>query len=139
MGNSPGDDANNDGVNDKTGKNIFGGTNTKMTDEEREALDQEIMDLLDEEEQEKSMYSNDADASSSGGSYKDSIPDSERDETGWQPGDKVPSPGVYNHYNGTYTVDGKAVTKEEFDANQKAREDFLNVASDNTNKEFKSL
>ena len=47
-----------------------------MTDEEREELDQ-IMDLLNEEDQEKSM--------SSGGSYKDSIPDSERDETGWQP------------------------------------------------------
>ena len=103
MGNSPGDDANNDGVNDKTGKNIFGGTNTKMTDEERAALDQEIMDLLDEEAQEKGMYSNDAEASgdfasgkstndyeddafddfpnvggtSGGGSYKDNIPDSE--------------------------------------------------------------
>ena len=34
MGNSPGDDQNNDGLNDTTGKNIFGGTNTKMTDEE---------------------------------------------------------------------------------------------------------
>ena len=56
---------------------------------------------------------------------------------GWKSGDKVPSPGVYNHYNGTYTVDGKVVTKEEFDANQKAREDFLNVASDNTNKNYK--
>ena len=56
---------------------------------------------------------------------------------GWKSGDPVPSPGVYNHYNGTYTVDGKVVTKEEFDANQKAREDFLNVASDNTNKNYK--
>ena len=151
MGNSPGDDANNDGVNDKTGKNIFGGTNTKMTDEEREALDQEIMDLLDEEDQEKGMYSNDAEASgdfTSGrfsGDYEDDVfADDEfadmsggKSSGGWKSGDKVPSPGVYNHYNGTYTVDGKVVTKEEFDANQKAREDFLNVASDNTNKNYK--
>ena len=64
-----GGDQNNDGLDDTTGKNIFGGTNKKMTDEEREELDQEIMDLLNEEDQEKSM--------SSGGSYKDSIPDSE--------------------------------------------------------------
>ena len=80
-----GGDQNNDGLDDTTGKNIFGGTNKKMTDEEREELDQEIMDLLNEEDQEKSM--------SSGGSYKDSMADSERDETGWQPGDKVPSLG----------------------------------------------
>ena len=79
MGNSPGDDANNDGVNDKTGKNIFGGTNKKMTDEESEALDQEIMDLLDEEAEEKGMYSNDAEASgdfTSGrfsGDYEDDV------------------------------------------------------------------
>ena len=46
---------NNDGLDDTTGKNIFGGTNKKMTDEEREELDQEIMDLLNEEDQEKSM------------------------------------------------------------------------------------
>ena len=75
-----------------------------MTDEEREELDQEIMDLLNEEDQEKSM--------SSGGSYKDSIPDSERDETGWQPGDKVPSPGVKNNTTGTFSVDGKQVMKQ---------------------------
>ena len=34
-----------------------------MTDEESEELDQEIMDLLNEEDQEKGMYSNDAEAS----------------------------------------------------------------------------
>ena len=103
MGDSPSNDANNDGLNDTTGKNIFGGTNKKMTDEESAALDQEIMDLLNEEEQEKTT--------SGGGSYKDSIPDSERDETGWQPGDNVPSPGVKNNTTGTFSVNGKQVTE----------------------------
>ena len=153
MGNSPGDDKNNDGLNDTTGKNIFGGTNKKMTEEESAALDQEIMDLLNEEEQEaKGAYSNDAQASGDftsdrfSGDYEDDVfaddefadmSGSGKSSGGWKSGDKVPSPGVYNHYNGTYTVDGKVVTKEEFDANQKAREDFLNVASDNTNKNYK--
>ena len=122
-----GGDQNNDGLDDTTGKNIFGGTNKKMTDEEREELDQEIMDLLNEEDQEKSM--------SSGGSYKDSIPDSERDETGWQPGDKVPSPGVKNNTTGTFSVDGKQVTEAEYNANQKARESFVDQAT-NPNSKF---
>ena len=122
-----GGDTNNDGLDDTTGKNIFGGTNTKMTDEEREELDKEIMDLLNEEDQEKSM--------SSGGSYKDSIPDSERDETGWQPGDKVPSPGVKNNTTGTFSVDGKQVTEAEYNANQKARESFVDQAT-NPNSKF---
>ena len=147
MGNSPGDDKNNDGLNDTTGKNIFGGTNKKMTEEESAAFDKELMDLLDDEAEEKGMFSDDAQASNDrfSGDYEDDVfADDEfadmsggKSSGGWKSGDKVPSPGVYNHYNGTYTVDGKVVTKEEFDANQKAREDFLNVASDNTNKNYK--
>ena len=39
MGNSPERmTQNNDGLNDTTGKNIFGGTNKKMTDEESEGV-----------------------------------------------------------------------------------------------------
>tara|TARA_B100001059_G_scaffold101225_1_gene100961 strand:+ start:11064 stop:12908 length:1845 start_codon:yes stop_codon:yes gene_type:complete len=64
-------------------------------------------------------------------------PESNSDKGGgWEPGDKVPSPGVYNAYNNTYTVDGNVVTKEEYDANQAAREDFVNTASDDTNTNF---
>lgn len=57
-------------------------------------------------------------------------------EGGWQKGDAVPEPGVYNYYNNTYTVGGKIVSKEEYDANQKAREDFLNVASDPSKRDY---
>ena len=55
---------------------------------------------------------------------------------GWKSGDKVPSPGVYNHYRGTLHRRWQGRNKREFDANQKA-EDFKNVASDNTNKNYK--
>ena len=132
MGNSPGDDQNNDGLNDTTGKNIFGGTNTKMTDEEREALDQEIMDLLDEqerEEQEKSMFSNDAEATA--GTYFSD--DATGASGGWSPGDKVPSVGVVRNVTDfatgevsqIYSIDGKNVTKEEFDENSAKRSSFV--------------
>ena len=136
MGNSPGDDQNNDGLNDTTGKNIFGGTNTKMTDEEREALDQEIMDLLDEqerEEQEKSMFSNDAEATA--GTYFSD--DATGASGGWSPGDKVPSVGVVRNVTDfatgevsqIYSIDGKNVTKEEFDENSAKRSSFVNQAT----------
>lgn len=55
---------------------------------------------------------------------------------GWQKGDAVPEPGVYNYYNNTYTVGGKVVTKAEYDANQAKREDFLNVASDPSKRDY---
>lgn len=79
----------------------------------------------------------DVGGTSGGGSYKDDIPDSEKDEQGWQPGDRVPNPGTFNYSTGQYTVDGNVVTKEEYDANQRAREQFLEVATDNTNKNYK--
>lgn len=143
MGGSPSNDANNDGVNDKTGKNVFGGTNTKMTDEESAAFDREINDFLNDAE-EQGQYSNDANNSDPQGDNYDASdfgddfdPTSNSDKGGgWEPGDKVPSPGVFNAYNNTYTVDGNVVTKEEYDANKAAREDFVNTASDDTNKNF---
>ena len=57
-------------------------------------------------------------------------------EGGWQSGDPVPEPGVYNYYNNTYTVGGKIVSKAEYDANQAKREDFLNVASDPSKRDY---
>jgi len=120
----PSNDSNDDGVDDTTGKNVFGGTNTKMTDEESAAFDQEINDFFSDEErnydaEEQGLFSDDAQASNSGNNSNSS----------WQSGDDVPSVPVQDR-NGNKFVDGKKVSDAVYDQAVKARSDFVDLASD---------
>ena len=103
----------------------------------KDEADKAISAGVDDYESARGYYDSfgDLPGGTSGGSYKDNIPDSEKDETGWQPGDSVPSPGVKNNVTGTFSVNGKQVTEAEYNANQKAREDFVDQAT-NPNSKF---
>ena len=118
----PSNDSNDDGVDDTTGKNVFGGTNTKMTDEESAAFDQEISDFLDDQDntnydaEEQGNFSNDANASNNSSG-------------GWTDGDPVPQPPTQDG-NGNKYVDGQKVSDAEYNKALTARSNFVDLASD---------
>ena len=90
--------------------------------------------LGDEYDPKSTEYSDTGGYTTAGSSFSD---DATGASGGWTPGDKVPSVGVVRNVtdfatgevNQIYSIDGKNVTKEEFDANSAKRSSFVNQAT----------